>query len=64
MRSGRVSSEELVNQALKRLEDTEGDVAAFLSVQGRAAVETAKAIDRKVCCKGLSRIVKHVRTEA
>lgn len=35
-------------QALKRLEETEGDVGAFLSVQGRAAVDTARAIDRKV----------------
>lgn len=53
VRSGRVSSEELVTQALKRLEETEGDVGAFLSVQGRAAVDTARAIDRKVhtgCC--------------
>lgn len=48
VRTGRVSSEELVNHALKRLEDTEADVGAFLSVQGRAAVETARAIDRKV----------------
>lgn len=48
VRSGRVSSEELVIQALKRLEETEGDVGAFLSVQGRAAVEAAKAIDRQV----------------
>ncbi|CAN0484307.1 unnamed protein product, partial [Scytosiphon promiscuus] len=48
VRSGGVSSEELVIQALKRLDDTEGDVGAFLSVQGRAAMETARAIDRKV----------------
>lgn len=48
VRSGRVSSEELVTQALQRMEETEGDVGAFLSVQGRAAVETARAIDRKV----------------
>lgn len=48
VRSGRVSSEELVTQALRRLEETEGDVGAFLSVQGRAAVDTARAIDRKV----------------
>lgn len=48
VRSGRVSSEELVTQALKRLEEVEGDVGAFLSVQGRAAVDTARSIDRKV----------------
>lgn len=48
VRSGRVSSEELVTRALKRLEETEGDVGAFLSVQGHAAVDTARAIDRKV----------------
>ncbi|CAM9148172.1 unnamed protein product, partial [Hapterophycus canaliculatus] len=53
VRSGRVSSEELVTQALKRLEDSEGDVGAFLSVQGRAALETARAIDQRVAegCK-------------
>lgn len=64
MRSGRVSSEELVTQALKRLEETEGDVGAFLSVQGRAAVDTARAIDRKVRTKHLlslpRRIAKHL----
>lgn len=48
VRSGRVSSEELVTQALKRLEEVEGDVGAFLSVQGRAAVDTARSIDQKV----------------
>ncbi len=48
VRSGRTSSEELVTQALQRLEETDGDVGAFLSVQGRAAVEAARAIDRKV----------------
>lgn len=48
VRSGRVSSEELVTQSLKLLEETEGDVGAFLSVQGRAAIDTARAIDRKV----------------
>lgn len=48
VRSGRVSSEELVTQALKRLEETEGDVGAFLSVQGRAAVDAARGIDQKV----------------
>lgn len=47
VRCGRVSSEELVTQALKRVEETEEDVGAFLSVQGRAAVDTARAIDRK-----------------
>eukprot|EP00903_Cladosiphon_okamuranus_P011723 g11025.t1 len=53
VRCGRVSSEELVTKALRRLEETEGDVGAFLSVQGRAAVDTARAIDRKVAegCK-------------
>ena len=51
VRSGRVSSEELVNQALKRLDETEGGVGAFLSVQGRAAVDAARAIDRKVRCQ-------------
>eukprot|EP00904_Undaria_pinnatifida_P007435 jgi/Undpi1/3821/HiC_scaffold_16.g07190.m1 len=53
VRSGRVSSEELVTQALKRLEETEGDVGAFLSVQGRAAVDAARGIDQKVAkgCK-------------
>ncbi|CAB1117681.1 unnamed protein product [Ectocarpus sp. CCAP 1310/34] len=53
VRSGRISSEELVTQALKRLEEVEGDVGAFLSVQGRAAVDTARSIDRKVAegCK-------------
>ncbi|CAM9504164.1 unnamed protein product [Pylaiella littoralis] len=53
VRSGRVSSEELVTQSLKLLEETEGDVGAFLSVQGRAAIDTARAIDRKVAegCK-------------
>eukprot|EP00752_Nemacystus_decipiens_P009166 g8188.t1 len=51
VRSGRVSSEELVTRALKRLEETEGEVGAFLSVQGRAAVDTAKAIDKKVAEK-------------
>lgn len=56
VRSGRVSSEELVTKALERLDETEGDVAAFLSVQGRAAVDAAREIDQKVpetnvaCC--------------
>lgn len=53
VRSGRVSSEQLVIEALERLEKTEGQVGAFLSVQGRAAVDAARRIDRKVrtlCC--------------
>lgn len=48
VRSGTVSSEELVLEALKRVEETEADVGAFLSVQGRAAVDAAREVDRKV----------------
>lgn len=48
VRSGTVSSEELVAEALARLDDTEADVGAFLSVQGRAAIEAARELDRKV----------------
>lgn len=48
VRSGAVTSEELVVQALKRIEETEGQLGAFLSVQGRAAIETARDVDRKV----------------
>lgn len=48
VRSGTVSSEELVVEALKRLDETEAEVGAFLSVQGRAAIDTAREIDRKV----------------
>ena len=47
VRSGRVSSEQLVIQALERLDEADGEVGAFLSVQGPAAVEAAKRIDRK-----------------
>lgn len=48
VRSGAATSEELVVQALKRIEETEGQLGAFLSVQGRAAIETARDVDRKV----------------
>lgn len=48
VRSGSTSSEELVTQALRRLDETEEEVGAFLSVQGRAAVEAAREIDSKV----------------
>lgn len=48
VRSGRVSSEELVIQALTRLDEREASVGAFLSVQGRAAVDAARQIDVKV----------------
>lgn len=48
VRSGRVSSEQLVIEALERMEETEGQVGAFLSVQGHAAVDVARRIDRKV----------------
>ncbi|CAN0236950.1 unnamed protein product [Ascophyllum nodosum] len=48
VRSGRVSSEQLVIQALERLDEADGEVGAFLSVQGPAAVEAAKRIDRKI----------------
>lgn len=48
VKSGAVTSEELVVQALKRIEETEGQLGAFLSVQGRAAIETARDVDRKV----------------
>lgn len=52
VRSGAVSAEELVTKALKRLDETEGDVGAFLSVQGSAAMEAARQIDRKVWWSG------------
>ncbi|CAM9912328.1 unnamed protein product [Discosporangium mesarthrocarpum] len=48
VRTGRVTSEQLVLDALKRMDETEEQVGAFLSVQGRAAVEAARDIDRKV----------------
>lgn len=65
VRSGRVPSEELVTQALKRLEETDGDVGAFLSVQGRSAVEAAKEIDRKVlyCTRWLLLLARMVRRQ-
>lgn len=48
VRSRRVTSEELVTRCLKRLEETEAEVGAFLSVQGRDAVRVARELDRKV----------------
>lgn len=48
VRSGSITSEELVSQSLARLEETDAAVGAFLSVQGRAAVEAARQLDRKV----------------
>src|SRR5690349_20355106 len=48
VRSGKLSARELVGHALARIEATNGEINAFVAVDGEAALDAAAGVDRSV----------------